>query len=101
MTNSDDMPLPYDRVSPGDKASEHGKASDAPPASLLDEDRVASMADEGGVSGALMEIDDPGERKHLMQTLRRRRIQAWRKTAAVVAVLGLAMFALGWLRRNA
>jgi hypothetical protein len=101
MTNSDDMPLPYDRVSPCDNASEHGNDRDAPPASLLDDERVASMADEGGVSGALMEIEDLGERKHLMQTLRRRRIEAWRKTAAVVAVLGLAAFAWGWLRRNA
>jgi hypothetical protein len=101
MTNSDDMPLPYDRVFPRDKASEHGNDPDAPPASPLDEDRVASMADEGGVSGALMEIDDLGERKHLIQTHRGRSRNAWRKAAALVAVLGLAVFALGWLRRNA
>jgi len=98
MTNSNDIPSPHDFMSPRDATSERGTDSDASP---LDEARVASMADEGGVSGALMEIDDPAERKHLIKTHHGLRLRGWRKAATAVALLGLGVFALGWLKRNA
>jgi len=95
MTNPQDIP-PFDSMGKRDETSDR----DAPPASALDDERLASMADEGGVSGALMEIEDLGERKRLMQAPRKLPLP-WRKAAAAVALLGLAVFALGWLRRNA
>jgi hypothetical protein len=98
MTNSNDIPSPHDFMSPRDATSERGTDSDASP---LDDARVASMADEGGVSGALMEIDDDGERKHLMRQHHGLRWRGWRKAAAAVALLGLGVVALGWLRKNA
>jgi hypothetical protein len=101
MTNSNDIPSPHDLMAPRDTTSERGTDSDAPPASPLDEARVASMADEGGVSGALMEIDDPTERKHLLKTHHGLRLRGWGKAAAAVALLGVGVVAVGWLRRNA
>ena len=100
MTNPNDIPSPLDFVPPRDATSERGTDSDAPPASPLDDDRVASMADEGGVSGALMEIDDPGERKHLMRPHHGLRLRGLRTAAAAVALLALGFVAVGWLRRN-
>jgi len=99
MTNPQDIP-PFDSMAKRDETSDRGIDRDAPPASALDDERLASMADEGGVSGALMEIEDLGERKRLMQAPRKLPLP-WRKAAAAVALLGLAVFALGWLRRNA
>ena len=98
MTNSNDIPSPHDLMSPSDTTPERGPDSDASP---LDEARVASMADEGGVSGALMEIDDPTERKHLIKTHHGLRLRGWGKAAAAVALLGVGVVAVGWLRRNA
>jgi hypothetical protein len=72
------------------------------PSSVLDDDRVASMADEGGVSGALMEIDDCGERKRLIAKQRSRAgLRHWRTAATVVALVGMGIFAWGWLKRIA
>ena len=97
MANPQDMPS-SDSTSKRDATSDRDR--DARPASALDDERLASMADEGGVSGALMEIEDPGERKRMLQTLRKSHLP-WRKAAVAAALLGLAVFALGWLRRNA
>ena len=100
MTHPQDIPIPSDATSSRDDAtSDRDRDRDAPPASALDEERLASMADEGGVSGALMEIDDPGERKRMLQTQRKQHLP-WRKVAAAAALLGLVVFALGWLKRN-
>lgn len=75
---------------------------DGPRASLLDQHRLDSMADEGGCSGALMEIEDDEERRHLMQKLRKPNpFGGWRKAAAAFALVGVAVFAWGWLKRNA
>ena len=64
----------------------------------LDEERQASMADEGGFSGALMDIDDVDERRRLQLTPRRqRRVLLW--AGAVVAVLGIAFYAVSRQRR--
>ena len=102
MTNSNDMPSAHDFMSPRDATSDSGTDSDAPPASPLDEARIASMADEGGISGALMEIDDPGERRHsMLLTQHGLRLRGWRMAAAAVALLGLGVVAFGWLKRHA
>ena len=68
--------------------------------SALDEERQASMADEGGVSGALMEVEDVAERRRL-QSLSARGGQArYGRVKWVVAfALGaLAVGAVRWLR---
>jgi hypothetical protein len=96
MMDPHDIPMPQDLTAPNE-----GSDRDTPYPSLLDDERVASMADEGGVSGALMELEDPGERKHLMYRQHSWAVDGWRKAAAAVALLGLAVFAMGWLRRNA
>ena len=101
MTNSHDITSQPDLMSPRDATRDPETDGDEPRPSLLDQERVASMADEGGASGALMEIEDLGERKRLMQTQRRRRLEAWQKAAAAVALLGMVVFAVGWLRRTA
>jgi hypothetical protein len=101
MTNSHDIPSPNDFTSPRDEESDRVMDRDAPSVSPLDEERVASMADEGGVSGALMDIDDPGERQQLMQTRRPTRVHGWRMAALGVALLGLGVIAVSWLRRHA
>jgi hypothetical protein len=91
------MSDPHDPLS-----NSHTIGRDVFPSSVLDDDRVASMADEGGVSGALMEIDDTGERQRLIAKQRRRRgFSQWRTAAAVFAVLGMGVFAWGWFKRIA
>jgi anti-sigma factor RsiW len=63
----------------------------------LDVDREASMADEGGVSAALLELEEPEERKaRLPGAPKRRGAVPW----LVGGLLGIAAFAaFGWLRR--
>jgi hypothetical protein len=65
------------------------------PFSPLDEERQASMADEGGVSGALMEVDGE-ERSPMVAAHRRRFAVSWR------VVLGLALlgFAVALVART-
>ena len=82
--------------------SDQGTTSDKGYASPLDEERAASMADEGGFSGALMDIDDAGERHHLMKKVHRQpTVFTVRNVAAAAALLAVAGFAFGWWRRNA
>jgi len=92
MTDPYDPPFNHPRVDGEDASS-----------SLLDEDRLASMADEGGVSGALMEIDDSGERNRLIATQRSATAaRRWRAVAAAFALVGIAAIAWGWwLKRTA
>jgi hypothetical protein len=67
-----------------------------PRVSALDEEREASMADEGGVSAALLDIEDPTERRALRPGVRRGRVV---KPWLVVGLLGVIVIAgLGWLR---
>jgi len=80
-------------------------------ATPLDDDRLASMADEGSFSGALMEIEDDGERRHLLSiqrllSLERRGERArpvftWRTAAVALGFCGFALLAAVWLKRNA
>jgi hypothetical protein len=58
------------------------------PFSALDEERQASMADEGGVSGALMEVD--GEERTPNAHLARRILSVSWKLALGFALLGFA-----------
>jgi hypothetical protein len=70
--------------------------------SLLDEDRLASMADEGGVSGALMEIDDNVERRRLIAKQRSAiGLSRWRTAAIAFALVGMAAIAWSWVKRTA
>jgi len=63
----------------------------------LDAEREASMADEGGVSAALLEIEDPKERKARQPGVARHRgIWRW-MLGGIVSVAAVA--ALGWFRR--
>ena len=64
------------------------RATENAPFSALDEDRQASMADEGGVSGALMEID--GEERVTNVYLARRILSISWKLALGFALLGFA-----------
>jgi hypothetical protein len=71
----------------------HGMANPTPGLTPLDEEREASMADEGGVSGALMETEawDAVTRRALTPATRRALL-------GVGIVLGAgAAFALVWL----
>ena len=82
--------------------SDQGTTHDKGHVSPLDEERAASMADEGGHSGALMDIEDARERHHLMKKLQRDRgAMTVRNIVAAAAVLAVAGFAIGWWRRNA
>jgi hypothetical protein len=73
-----------------------------PYVSSLDQDRAASMADEGGFSGALMDLDDTTERRRLMTKLHRQRRSATvRNAAAAIVLLAAAGFVFGWLKRSA
>jgi len=56
--------------------------------STLDEERQASMADEGGVSGALMEVD--GEERTPQAHIARRILSVSWKLALGFALLGFA-----------
>jgi hypothetical protein len=67
--------------------------------SLLDEQRKASMADEGGMSGALMDLDDDAERKRLQDSLRKRRLFTWSRVAVAGAFLATVALVMG-LRRS-
>jgi hypothetical protein len=58
------------------------------PFSALDEERQASMADEGGVSGALMELD--GQEQALTTAPLRSPRSRW-KVALGLAILGIAV----------
>jgi hypothetical protein len=58
------------------------------PLSQLDEERQASMADEGGVSGALMEVD--GDERAPVRARRRRFSVSW-KLALGLAVVGFGV----------
>jgi len=60
------------------------------PFTSLDEERQASMADEGGASAALMEVDD-GERARLRKSLRSRRLAIAWKLAVGFALFGAAL----------
>jgi hypothetical protein len=88
-------------------ANLHNGTSDQHPTqdpyvSSLDQDRAASMADEGGFSGALMDLDDTTERRRLMTKLHRQRRSATvRNAAAAIALLAVAGFVIGWLKRGA
>ena len=86
---------------PYDPTFNHHSVETAAP-SPLDEDRLASMADEGGVSGALMEIADTGERKRLIAKQRRQiRLSWWRGATVAFALVGISVIAWGWLKRTA
>jgi hypothetical protein len=62
--------------------------------SALDVEREASMADEGGVSAALLEIEDPKERRALHPGARASRVS---KTWIVAGLLGIVVVGgLGW-----
>jgi hypothetical protein len=58
------------------------------PFSALDEERQASMADEGGVSGALMEVD--GQEQAALTAASQPRRSRW-KVALGLALLGIAV----------
>jgi len=88
-------------TNPNGLTSDRNIGRNTPTASSLDEDRLASMADEGGVSGALMEIEDSGERRRLIEKRRRAFLGGWRAAAAVFVFVGLAVAVRGWLKRNA
>jgi hypothetical protein len=77
--------------------SEIRKHSRPNKAAALDADREASMADEGGVSAALLEIEDPKERRAFHPGVPKPRgSMSW----VVGGLVGIAAFAaLGWLRR--
>jgi hypothetical protein len=93
------MTDPYDPTS-NNHAIGNGDRLSSP--SLLDQDRLASMADEGGVSGALMDIDDTGERRRLIKKQRRPSgFGQWRTAAALFTLLGIAVVAWGWVKRAA
>ncbi len=62
--------------------------------SELDEQRQASMADEGGISGAVMETEDVAHRARL--TARRSGLSPLVPVAAAFGLVGLALFA--WSR---
>jgi hypothetical protein len=68
--------------------------------SSLDEDREASMADEGGTSGALMEIDDISERRQL-QPARVRRLSIWKPIVVGAGLIAVAVVAWFGARRRA
>jgi hypothetical protein len=90
------MPDPYDPTS----SNNHRIGRDALPSSL-DQDRTASMADEGGVSGALMELDDSGERRRLIARQRTSMgFAPWRAAAAAFVLVGVGAIAWGWLKRT-
>jgi hypothetical protein len=72
-------------------------------AAPLDDERLASMADEGSTSGALMELEDDGERKHLLSVQRAERarpLRTWRIAAIGVALFGFSFLAVQWLKRR-
>ena len=96
---------------PSPTISDQGTSSERSEAPL-DEDRLASMADEGSFSAAIMEIEDDGERKHLLSVQRllsverraerARSVLTWRTAAVAVGLIGFALLAAGWwLKRNA
>jgi cytochrome c-type biogenesis protein CcmH/NrfG len=71
-----------------------------PRLSALDAEREASMADEGGVSAALLEIEDPTERRALHPGVSKPRLsKAW----LVAGILGVIVVAagFGWWRIRA
>ena len=89
-------------TNPNGLTSDRNIGHSTPSASPLDEDRLASMADEGSVSGALMEIEDSVERRRLIVNRRRSNfLGGWRAAAAVFVFVGLAVAVRGWLKRNA
>ena len=53
----------------------HGSASSGPGLTAVDEERAASMADEGGASGSALETEekDPQPREGIQGRARRRR----------------------------
>jgi hypothetical protein len=67
--------------------------------STLDEERLASMADEGGVSGAMMEIEDCAERSRLQQALQRPGLFTRPRVAVALALAALGVLVIG-LRRS-
>jgi len=66
--------------------------------STLDEERLLSMADEGGCSGAMMEIDDVSERGLLQKSLSKSRFFTIPKVVAVLALAGIGLFVYGYRR---
>jgi hypothetical protein len=84
----------------------HGSAVGTPGLTALDEEREASLADEGGTSGAVVESQDLDTLRKLAQDLPVAHLQgsedrgtcAWRgSTAALVATLSFGAAALGVL----
>ena len=74
------------------KSSNQGDADHR--VSALDVEREASMADEGGVSAALLEIEDPKERRALHPGVRGSRVS---KTWLVGGLVGVIVVGgLGW-----
>jgi hypothetical protein len=67
--------------------------------SSLDLERQASMADEGGVSAALLEIDDPKERRRRHPGLRSRSYLPNQWIVAGALTLFAVAGATWWLRR--
>src|SRR5260221_5116729 len=68
--------------------------------SLLDEEREASMANEGGISGALMEIDDISERRQLQPARVRRRFSISRPIVVGAGLIAVAVVAWFGARRR-
>ena len=91
-----DGPVDVDR-----STEHHGSSAATPGLTALDEEREASLADEGGASGAVVESQDvetlrrldsdlPGS--HLRPTETRRRTGIWFVAGAMAAgVIGLAV----------
>jgi hypothetical protein len=89
-------------IDPHDRMSTLRIGRDTLNATSLDQDRLASMADEGSVSGALMEMEDVVERKGLIENRRRPAAAAgWRRAAAAFVLAGVAIWVWGWWRRSA
>ena len=66
--------------------------------SALDEEREASMADEGGVSAALLDIEDVEERRARHPGSRRTRVPSWLAVGAFGAGI---IVGLGWWKLSA
>ena len=65
--------------------------------SSLDQERAASMADEGGVSGAITDAHEQAKPTHLARPARLGGVKLWAPLGLLG--LGVALFALFRLRR--
>jgi hypothetical protein len=103
------MPTPTPELPPDvDRSTEHkGSAVGTPGLNGLDEEREASLADEGGASGATVETQDDGARRHLraglpvghLQRAEERRAPRSYRTGLVVAGAAAVLAALVLRRR--